>query len=72
MEMRQKIARTRNCIQALAQHFLQISDVTIEFVYAASLDYSVKDLIQVDVAAKIVADTRKRLEELHEDNKMRE
>lgn len=70
--MRQTIARTRNCIQALAQHFLQISDVTIDLVYQASLPYQVKDLIQVHVAAKIVADTRKRLEELYEDTRMRE
>eukprot|EP00053_Salpingoeca_punica_P015829 m.146689 g.146689 ORF g.146689 m.146689 type:complete len:352 (-) comp16813_c2_seq2:170-1225(-) len=57
-DMRERIARVRNCIVALAEQSISIFDTSIAYTYEASEPFPVKDLLKPDVAAEITATAR--------------
>lgn len=54
-EERQEIARVSNCISALAKQYMHINDTIIVYTYEASLEYTVKELLQLDVIESITS-----------------
>lgn len=60
-EERQEIARVTNCISALAKQYMHINDSIIVYTYEASLEYSVKELLKLDVIEAITAEASLRV-----------
>ncbi|CEJ02294.1 exosome non-catalytic core subunit rrp4 [Rhizopus azygosporus] len=58
---RQEIARVTNCIAALAKQYMHINDSIIVYTYEASLEYSVKELLKLDVIEAITAEASLRV-----------
>ncbi|KAG0166857.1 exosome non-catalytic core subunit rrp4 [Apophysomyces sp. BC1034] len=58
---RENIARVSNCIAALAKQYMHINDTVIIYTYEASLAYSVKDLLKLDVIQAITAEASSRI-----------
>ncbi|KAI8979823.1 hypothetical protein BDF20DRAFT_913325 [Mycotypha africana] len=58
---RQEIARVCNCISALAKQYMHINDTIIVYTYEASLEYTVKDLLKLDVIASITTAASMRM-----------
>ncbi|KAI8068423.1 exosome component 2-like protein [Gongronella butleri] len=58
---RNDIARVSNCIGALAKQFMPINDTAIVYTYEASLTYSIKELLQMDVIEAITNQARERM-----------
>ncbi|KAL7747113.1 Exosome complex component rrp4 [Sorochytrium milnesiophthora] len=54
VDERTAIARVCNAVTALARNNTLISDTAIVYVYEASLNYSVQDMLDADVASEIV------------------
>jgi exosome complex component RRP4 len=52
-ELRERIARVRNAIVALAQQHVQLFDVTLALAYDDSLPYAVMDMLRPDVVAAL-------------------
>lgn len=59
--MRDRIARVRNCIAALAARGISIYDSSIIYAYDASLRYAVADLLQADAIEEITMAVRAAL-----------
>ncbi|KAL0091341.1 hypothetical protein J3Q64DRAFT_1856279 [Phycomyces blakesleeanus] len=59
-EERENIARVANCINALAKQYMYINDTAIIYTYEASLSYTVKELLQLDVIEAITAEASER------------
>lgn len=53
ISLRQAIARTRNCIQAMNSAFISIDEEGIRRVYEASLGFSIADILQDQFASSI-------------------
>ncbi|KAI8989280.1 RRP4 protein [Pilobolus umbonatus] len=60
-EERQEIARVSNCINALAKQYMHINDSIIIYTYEASLEYTVKELLSLDVIAAITRQASLRM-----------
>lgn len=60
-EERQDIARVSNCISALAKQYMHINDTIIVYTYEASLEYSVKELLSLDVIEAITNEASIRM-----------
>ncbi|KAG1139967.1 hypothetical protein G6F37_007428 [Rhizopus arrhizus] len=60
-EERQEIARVTNCISALAKQYMHINDSIIVYTYEASLEYSVKELLKLEVIEAITAEASLRV-----------
>ncbi|KAI9486332.1 MAG: exosome complex exonuclease rrp4 [Benjaminiella poitrasii] len=60
-EERQEIARVSNCISALAKQYMHINDTIIVYTYEASLEYTVKDLLKLDVIESITSEASLRM-----------
>lgn len=60
-EERQDIARVSNCISALAKQYMHINDTIIVYTYEASLEYSVKELLKLDVIESITNEASLRM-----------
>lgn len=60
VEMRQKVARVRNCVMALDMQFIAIGPDTIEDVYDASVanDVALQDMTRPDIAKAICIGAR--------------
>ncbi|CAO3704112.1 unnamed protein product [Rhizopus stolonifer] len=58
---RQEIARVTNCIAALAKQYMHINDSIIVYTYEASLEYSVKELLKLDIIEAITAEASLRV-----------
>ncbi|ORE01857.1 hypothetical protein BCV72DRAFT_309652 [Rhizopus microsporus var. microsporus] len=58
---RQEIARVTNCIAALAKQYMHINDSIIVYTYEASLEYSVKELLKLDVIEAITTEASLRV-----------
>ncbi|KAI8373123.1 uncharacterized protein BYT42DRAFT_594884 [Radiomyces spectabilis] len=58
---RENIARVANCISALAKQYMHINDTIIVYTYEASLEYSVKDLLKMDVIETITSEASARM-----------
>lgn len=58
MDVRQRVARVRNTILALASQKLSIFDTSIIYSYEDSEHYPVADLLRADVAAEVTARAR--------------
>ncbi|KAI9261452.1 exosome component 2-like protein [Phascolomyces articulosus] len=63
-EERAVIARVCNCISALAKQYMHINDTVIIYTYEASLAYTVKELLRVDVIDSITTEARQRMQEV--------
>ncbi|KAG2209743.1 hypothetical protein INT47_001891 [Mucor saturninus] len=61
LEERQDIARVSNCISALAKQYMHINDTVIVYTYEASLDYTVKELLKLDVIESITSEASARM-----------
>lgn len=61
MEERQDIARVSNCISALAKQYMHINDTVIVYTYEASLEYTVKELLKLDVIQSITSEASLRM-----------
>ncbi|KAI8647203.1 exosome component 2 [Parasitella parasitica] len=62
-EERQDIARVSNCIAALAKQYMYINDTIIVYTYEASLEYTVKELLNLDVIESITSEASLRMHE---------
>ncbi|KAI9267387.1 exosome component 2-like protein [Sporodiniella umbellata] len=60
-EERQEIARVTNCISALAKQYMHINDSIIVYTYEASLEYSVRELLKLDVMEAITSEASLRV-----------
>ncbi|GAN03493.1 exosome complex exonuclease rrp4 [Mucor ambiguus] len=60
-EERQDIARVSNCIAALAKQYMHINDTIIVYTYEASLEYTVKELLNLDVIESITSEASLRM-----------
>ncbi|KAG2236520.1 exosome component 2-like protein [Thamnidium elegans] len=60
-EERQDIARISNCISALAKQYMHINDTIIVYTYEASLEYTVKELLKLDVIESITREASLRM-----------
>ncbi|KAI8148735.1 exosome complex exonuclease RRP4 [Fennellomyces sp. T-0311] len=60
-EERENIARVCNCITALAKRYMHINDTVIIYTYEASLSYSVKELLKVEVIDTITSEASDRM-----------
>ncbi|GAA5809953.1 hypothetical protein MFLAVUS_003368 [Mucor flavus] len=60
-EERQDIARISNCISALAKQYMHINDTIIVYTYEASLEYTVKELLKLDVIESITKEASLRM-----------
>lgn len=58
---RQEIARVSNCISALAKQYMHINDTVIVYTYEASLEYTVKELLKLDVIESITSEASLRM-----------
>ncbi|ORZ17829.1 exosome complex exonuclease RRP4 [Absidia repens] len=61
-EERSDIARVINCIAALAKQYMYINDTIVVYTYEASLSYSVKELLQLDVIESITNEAKSRMD----------
>ncbi|XP_046567551.1 exosome complex component RRP4-like [Haliotis rubra] len=59
---REVIARLRNCVLALADHQVMMYDTTILYVYEASENYAVSEMLKPEVSAELIDLVRQRLE----------
>ncbi|XP_071487302.1 exosome complex component RRP4-like [Diadema antillarum] len=60
-EDRMVLARLRNCIVGLADHKMMLYDTSIFYMYEASMQYSISDLLRPEVMEAIVLEVRQRL-----------
>ncbi|CAO3623008.1 unnamed protein product [Cunninghamella echinulata] len=60
---RTNIARVINCISALAKQYMYINDTVIVYTYEASLSYSVKELLKIDVIEAITSEAKVRMQD---------
>lgn len=58
LDLRQRIARVRNVIVALANQFLPIFDTSIIYSYEDSEAHDIKDLVNPDVSEEITLRAR--------------
>ncbi|KAI7848275.1 exosome component 2-like protein [Circinella umbellata] len=63
-EEREVIARVCNCITALAKRYMHINDTVLIYTYEASLAYTVKELLKVDVIDSITTEASQRMHEV--------
>lgn len=63
MATREAIARVSNCITALAKHYVFINDSIIVYMYDASLQFSIKELLNGDVMSEVVMQAKLQLEQ---------
>ncbi|XP_067662549.1 exosome complex component RRP4-like [Haliotis asinina] len=59
---REVIARLRNCVLALAEHQMMMYDTTILYVYEASENYAVSEMLKPEVSAELIDLVRQRLD----------
>ncbi|KAI1301231.1 Exosome complex component RRP4 [Halotydeus destructor] len=59
---RQVIVRLRNCIMALAKHKIMIHDTTIIHCYSASESYQLTELLNPEIIAAVIDETRRRVD----------
>lgn len=50
-----------NCIAALAKQYMHINDTVIVYTYEASLEYTVKELLNLDVIESITSEASLRM-----------
>ncbi|KAI8086741.1 uncharacterized protein BX664DRAFT_282892 [Halteromyces radiatus] len=60
-EERSDIARVVNCIAALAKQYMYINDTIVVYTYEASLEYSVKELLDLNVIEAITNEAKSRM-----------
>ncbi|KAI8387482.1 exosome component 2-like protein [Blakeslea trispora] len=61
LEERETIARVSNCISALAKQYMHINDTIIVYTYEASLQYSIRELLDLDVIEAITSEASTRM-----------
>ncbi|SAL99905.1 hypothetical protein [Absidia glauca] len=61
-EERSDIARVINCIAALSKQYMYINDTIVVYTYEASLSYSVKELLQLDVIEAVTNEAKSRMD----------
>ncbi|KAI8084348.1 exosome component 2-like protein [Gilbertella persicaria] len=60
-EERKDIARVSNCISALARQYMHINDTVIVYTYEASLQYSIRQLLDLDVIEAVTSEASLRM-----------
>ncbi|XP_048245546.1 exosome complex component RRP4-like [Haliotis cracherodii] len=59
---REVIARLRNCVLALADHQMMLYDTSILYVYEASENHAISEMLKPEVTAELIDLVRQRLE----------
>jgi hypothetical protein len=62
-DVRERIARIRNCIIALSKNFIPLNDVVLMRAYESSLDVAAKDILRHDIAFRLCMSIQDMMEE---------